>query len=98
MDKLYNLQGRVTLFGLSKCATCKAAQLFLEKNGLEYTYIVMDELSELERARAEQCLAGVNPYKTYPTIVFGDVSNVSIGFNREKVKAALQRMLDGESA
>ena len=79
----------VKLYALSTCIWCRKTKEFLDKSGVEYEYVYVDELAEgAEKEKVMEELLRLNPRRSFPTLsVDGDVV---VGFDEEKLKRVLK--------
>lgn len=77
-------KGDVKLFGLSTCAFCKRAILFLEENNINYNLVFMDKINPKLKAKAkakEEFQIIFKERMSLPTLVVNE-SDYQIGFIR----------------
>lgn len=79
----------IKVYSLSNCDHCSALKEYLEALAIPHDYVYVDRLFPSDRNAAMDDLRRLNPFLTFPTIVIGDV--VLVGFDREKVEAALKQ-------
>ena len=78
---------KVYLYALSTCGWCRKTKALLQELGVEYDFVDVDLSDGPERDRAREELATLNPRRSFPTLVIGDV--VVVGFDAGKIKKAL---------
>jgi len=77
----------VKMFTLSTCPHCNKAKSFMKDCEVNYQFEDVDLLTGQQREQILEEVRKFNPACTFPTIVIGD--KVIIGFNEEKIRAAL---------
>ena len=78
--------GEIMLYALSTCGWCKKAKEILNKLGVAYDYINVDQLSEAESTEIEEKeVKKWNPAATYPTLVINH-QRVEIDFRAGKIE------------
>jgi len=75
--------GKITLFALSTCGWCAKTKKFLDKLGVEYSYIYADLLPEADSEELKQELSRWNPQESFPTIVIKD--KPVLGYDRDRI-------------
>ncbi|KYK20399.1 NrdH-redoxin [Thermoplasmatales archaeon SG8-52-2] len=81
-------KGKVMLYALSTCGWCKKTKEFLNKLGVEYSYIFVDLVDDSERDKIIADVRKHNPRNSYPTIVIND-NKCIVGYKEEEIKEAL---------
>jgi len=81
-------KGKILLYALSTCGWCKKTKEFLNKLGVEYSYIFVDLVDDIERDKIIADVRKHNPRNSYPTIVIND-SICIVGFKEDEIKEAL---------
>jgi glutaredoxin-like protein NrdH len=77
--------GEIMLYALSTCGWCRKAKEILNKLGVAYDYINVDELSEAESAAVEEKeVKKYNSAATYPTLVINH-QRAEIDFRAGKI-------------
>lgn len=79
----------ILLYGLSTCVWCGKARNFLDRLGLEYSYVYVDLLEGDETALVKKDVEKWNPNFSFPTIVI-DNKECVIGFDEKKLKELLK--------
>ncbi|MGA2401797.1 MAG: glutaredoxin family protein [Syntrophobacteraceae bacterium] len=77
----------VKLYALSTCGHCKDTKEFLDKCGVEYDCVHVDQLEGDERRQLLDEIKKANPGCAFPMLLIG--SKVIIGFKREEIREAL---------
>lgn len=77
----------VMLYALSTCIHCKNTKEFLDKCGVDYDCVHVDQLEGEERKAAIEEVKKVNPGCSFPTVIIGD--KVIVGFKKDEIKEAL---------
>ena len=81
-------KGKVLLYALSTCGWCRKTKEFLNKLGVEYSYIFVDLLEENDKDKTIEEIKKWNPRCSFPTIVINDRDTI-VGFKEEEIKEAL---------
>ena len=81
-------KGKVMLYALSTCGWCKKTKEFLNKLGVEYSYIFVDLVEGRERDKIIAEVRKHNPRNSYPTIVINDNMCI-VGYKEDEIKEAL---------
>lgn len=79
--------GKITLFALSTCGWCAKTKNFLDKLGVEYSYIYADLQSGDDSDELKQELRRWNPQESFPTIVIKD--KPVLGYDRDRILEAI---------
>jgi glutaredoxin-like protein NrdH len=77
----------VKLYALSTCVHCKNTKEFLDKCGVDYYCVHVDQLDAEQKKTILEEIKEVNPSCSFPTIVIG--KEVIVGFREEKLKEVL---------
>ena len=77
----------VKVFALSTCIHCRDAKAFLDKCGVTYECVHVDELEGAERKSAMDEVKKINPDCCFPTIQIGE--KVIVGFKKNEIREAL---------
>ncbi|MGO9312167.1 MAG: glutaredoxin family protein [Syntrophobacteraceae bacterium] len=77
----------VKLYALSTCIHCKDEVEFLDKCGVDYDCVHVDNLDGDERRQILEEIKKTNPACAFPMLLIG--GKVIIGFKREEIKEAL---------
>jgi glutaredoxin len=80
--------GKILLYALSTCIWCKTTKKFLDKLGVEYSYIYMDQLEGDDKEKNMDELIKWNPCCSFPTVVINDEKCI-VGFKEDEIKEAL---------
>ena len=78
----------VVLFALSTCPHCRHAREYLDKSGVAYRYVYVDQLQGAEQKDVMLACEKYNPNLTFPTLVVDD-DNVIIGFKESEYQERL---------
>ena len=78
---------KVFLYALSTCMWCKKTKKLLDDNGVEYSFVWVDQLEGDERDRALGEIEKYNPAVSFPTMLID--GNCIVGFDEKKIKEAL---------
>jgi glutaredoxin len=81
--------GKVTFYGLSTCIWCRKTRNLLDKLGVAYEYVYVDQLSPAEQEKAMAEVRRWNPNESFPVLVFNDSACV-LGFDEQKIRAAVK--------
>jgi len=77
----------IKLYALTTCIHCKDTKEFLDKCGVDYDCVNVDQLEGDERRKMIEEIKKANPGCAFPMLLIG--SKVIIGFKREEIKEAL---------
>ncbi len=77
----------VKLYALSTCIHCKETVEFLDKCGVDYDCVHVDNLNGDERREILDEIKKTNPACAFPMLMIG--GKVIIGFKREEIREAL---------
>jgi glutaredoxin-like protein NrdH len=77
----------VLLYALTTCGHCRNTKKFLDKCGIDYDCVNVDQTKGEEREELVKKVKEVNPRLTFPTLVIGDT--VIVGFKKDDIKEAL---------
>ena len=77
----------VKLYALSTCIHCKDTREFLDKCGVDYDCVHVDNLDGDERRQILDEIKKTNPACAFPMLLIG--GKVIIGFKREEIREAL---------
>jgi glutaredoxin len=77
----------VKLYTLSTCPWCKRLKSFLDKEGIEYSFVDIDLLQGKERDRALREVDEISKDRSFPLSVVN--GRVIKGFNTDRILAAL---------
>ena len=75
------------LYTLSTCPWCKRLKSFLDKEGIEYSFVDVDLLQGEERDRALREIDQISKERAFPLTVVNN--RVIKGFNPDQIMAAL---------
>ena len=78
----------IVMYGLSTCVWCRKMREFLEREGVVFEVVYVDELSGDERDAAVNEVRRWNPAVSFPTVVIDGVTSVN-GYNPDEVKEVL---------
>lgn len=81
--------GKITFYGLSTCIWCRKTRNLLDKLGVAYEYVYVDQLSPAEQEKAMAEVRRWNPNESFPVLVFNDSACV-LGFDEQKIRAAVK--------
>jgi len=81
-------KGKIMLYALSTCGWCKKTKEFLNKLGVEYSYVFVDLVDDSERDKIIADVRKHNPRNSYPTIVIND-NKCIVGYKEDEIKEAL---------
>jgi len=89
-DSIQTVPGKKTkdvlIYSLSTCFWCDKAKEFLNELGVEYRYLVLDELAGEEQQLALAEVTKYNPDASFPTIVINNGEKVMIGLDEASLK------------
>ena len=83
-------KSRIKVFALSTCIHCRDAKAFLDKCGIDYDCVHVDELEGAERKQAMDEVKKINPDCCFPTIQIGE--KVIVGFKKQEIREALNSL------
>ncbi|MEJ2673120.1 MAG: glutaredoxin family protein [Deltaproteobacteria bacterium] len=78
---------QVELYALSTCSHCRDTKDLLNKCGINYDCVDVDQLEPEKRREVLEKVKKFNPECTFPTLVAGD--KVVVGFKEAEIKQAL---------
>ena len=81
-------KGKILLYALSTCVWCKKTKEFLNKSGVEYSFIHVDLLDSEDREKTTDEIRKWNPMCSFPTIVINDKKCI-VGFKESEIEEAL---------
>jgi glutaredoxin len=81
-------KGKIMLYALSTCGWCKKTKEFLNKLGVEYSYIFVDLVDDSERDKIIADVRKHNPRNSYPTIIINN-NKCIVGYKEDEIKEAL---------
>jgi len=81
-------KGKILLYALSTCVWCKMTKDFLDKLGVEYSFIYVDLLEGKDQDIATEDVKKWNPMCSFPTMVINDKKCI-VGFKEKEIKEAL---------
>ena len=79
--------GDVKLYALSTCIFCMRTKRLLDKLGVAYRYVDVDELGDGDQGEAVEQMEQHNPSGGFPTIVID--GTVIQGYKEDQIKEAL---------
>lgn len=82
-------RGKILLYALSTCGWCKKTKEFLNKIGVEYSYIYVDLVEESEKDKVIKEVKKCNPRNSFPTIVINDKECI-VGYKEEEIRKVLK--------
>ncbi len=80
--------GEILIFALSTCGWCMKAKKLLDNLKVEYSYIDVDLLSEIERKEVKKEFEKYNTNFTFPKIIINN--RIISGFNEDKIRATIK--------
>jgi len=83
--------GEVRLYALSTCIWCRKAKALLDRSGVEYEYVDVDELDLDDRGETEREVRRLAGKVTFPTMVVD--GTVVTGYDEYRLRKVLK--LDG---
>ena len=78
----------ITLYSLTTCIFCKRTKEFLDKCGVQYNCVFVDQLQGDERKAIVEDIKKVNPKLSFPTLVID--GETIIGFKQDQIEEALR--------
>jgi glutaredoxin len=82
---------KVKLYTLSTCGWCKKTKALLQDLSVEYEYVDVDTLPDVERSKIREEVAKFNPLISFPTVVVDDGREVIVGFKKDEITRCLQK-------
>jgi glutaredoxin-like protein NrdH len=79
--------GKVRLYALSTCIWCRKTKALLDRSGVEYEYVYVDELDLGERDEVKEEVRELTGKVSFPTVLIND--SVIVGFDEPKLKKEL---------
>jgi len=79
---------KIVMYGLSTCVWCRKMKEFLEREGIVFEVVYVDELSGSHRDAAVSEVRKWNPAVSFPTVVIDGVTSVN-GYRPDEVKEVL---------
>ncbi len=83
------MENDIKLYALSTCIHCKNAKEFLEKCGVEYDCVYVDELQGDERQKMVEEIKKINPKLSFPTVIVN--GTIIVGFKKDLITEALKQ-------
>lgn len=81
-------KGSVVLYALSTCAWCRKTKQLLDRIGVEYDYVYVDQLKGAEEDKIMDDVERWNPKCSFPTMIINNKECI-VGFNEKKIRKAL---------
>jgi glutaredoxin-like protein NrdH len=81
-------RGKIVLYALSTCVWCKKTKKLLNKHGVGYSYVDVDQLEGEDREKTIEEIKKWNPKRTFPTMVVNDKSCI-VGYKEDQIKEAI---------
>jgi glutaredoxin-like protein NrdH len=82
-------KGKILLYALSTCGWCKKTKEFLNKLGVEYSYIYVDLVEDSERDKVIEQINKCNPRNSFPTILINDRDCI-IGYREDEIRLSFK--------
>ncbi len=83
-------RGKILLYALSTCGWCKKTREFLNKLGVEFSYIYVDLAEDSEKDKIIKDVRKCNPRNSYPTVVIDDKKCI-VGYNEDEIREAIDK-------
>ncbi|MBM4332034.1 MAG: glutaredoxin family protein [Deltaproteobacteria bacterium] len=80
-------KGNIILYALSTCVWCRKTKQLLDRLGVAYNYIDVDQLPGDEKNIVTEEIKKLNPRCSFPTISIND--KCVVGFDQQKIEEAL---------
>ncbi len=80
--------GTVVLYAVSTCVWCRKVKHLLDRLGVDYHYVDVDNLVGNEKVEAKDQVYRWNPACSFPTLVINDEDCI-VGFDERKTREAL---------
>jgi len=81
-------QGVIMLYALSTCPWCRKTRQFLNDQGVEYSYIDVDQTRGQEREDTLNEVRKYNPALSFPVLVVN--GKAIVGFKEDEIREALK--------
>jgi glutaredoxin len=81
-------KGKILLYALSTCIWCKKTKEFLNKLGIEYSYVYVDLLDDTDKDKAMEEIKKWNPSCSFPTRVLNNKECI-VGYKEDEIKEAV---------
>ncbi len=81
-------RGRIIFYGLSTCGWCEKTKNFLDRLGVEYSYVYVDLLEGEEQESIKNEVRRWNPNCSFPTVVIDDEVCI-VGYKEHKIREAI---------
>jgi glutaredoxin-like protein NrdH len=78
----------VMLYALSTCGWCRMTRELLEKMGVAYDYLYVDQSKGEEREQAMREVTACNPSPSFPTVII-DQGKCITGYREAEIREAL---------
>ncbi len=78
----------IKVYALSTCGHCRRARKLLDKLGVEYTAVEVDQLGGEERSQILSEMRQYNPALSFPTLLIGD--RVIVGNRENLIRESLE--------
>ena len=82
--------GKVVIYALSTCVWCKKTKKMLSDMGVDYYFVDVDLLDEIEQEEAQSEIDKWNPSGSFPTVVIEDKDCI-VGYNPEEMEKRLKK-------
>jgi len=84
-----NNKGKIMLYALSTCVWCAKTKDLLNKLGVQYDYVFVDQLEENDKDSTMEEIKKWNPRCSFPTIVINNEKCIT-GFKEEAIRKELE--------
>lgn len=81
-------KGNVVMYGLSTCVWCKKTKKLLTDLGVDFDYILVDQLDGDEEEKVVEEIRSFNPSLSFPTTVI-NADKTIVGFKEKEIREAL---------
>jgi glutaredoxin-like protein NrdH len=81
-------KGQITLYALSTCVWCTRTKSLLQKLGVAYDYVYVDNLAVDDRGKTMEEIKHWNPKCSFPSLVINN-SQCIVGFDEKKIREAI---------
>lgn len=82
-------KGKIMLYALSTCVWCKKTKKLLDKLGVQYDYVYVDQLEGDEKESTKDEIMKYNPRCSFPTLVINDEKCIA-GFKEDEIKEVFE--------
>ncbi|MFQ6093091.1 MAG: glutaredoxin family protein [bacterium] len=81
-------RGKIVLYAMSTCGWCAKTKELLNRLGVEYSYVDVDNLDSDEKRSVKDEVRRWNPACSFPTIVIDEETCIK-GYDEQRIKEVL---------